>query len=113
MLCINRLSEVGFVYPSSEYNKGGWFRVYKYYPDYLGDDSYTLTTVTPNNQEDVITSKTRYNLYIHNHFGKPLVTIFRMESMDRDIKENVDKIFNETFIREIRESNPIKVLYND
>lgn len=110
---LNRFLEIGFEQSKPETWFGaGWGREYAYYPDYLGENHYTLVTFT-HGKEDGIKNTTEYRLYIHRNLdGKFVDSPFQL-SYDRDWSKNyLDNKFNEIFKFELRDSK-LKELLND
>ena len=90
----------------------GLSREYTYYPNYLGDNHYTLVTFT-HGSESGIRENTEYRLYIHRNLdGKYVDSRFQL-SYDRDWNKNyLDNKFKEIFKFELRDSK-LKELLND
>ncbi len=110
---LNRFLEIGFEQSKPEtWSGAGWGIEYAYYPNYLGENHYTLVTFT-HGSESGIRENTEYRLYIHRNLdGKYVDSPFQL-SYDRDCnKKYLDNQFNQIFNLELRD-NKLKELLND
>jgi hypothetical protein len=110
---LKRFLEIGFKQSKPEtWSGAGWSREYTYYPNYLGDNHYTLVTFTHGSESD-IRENTEYRLYIHRNLdGNYVKSPFQL-SHDRDWnRKYLDNKFNQIFNLELRDSK-LKELLND
>jgi hypothetical protein len=117
---LNRFLEIGFKQSKPEtWSGAGWCIEYTYYPNYLGDNHYTLVTFTrilPRElfrEEGGIRENTEYRLYIHvNKDGKYVDSKFQLSYDKYWNKKYLDKQFNVIFKLELRDGK-LKELLND
>lgn len=86
---LNKFLEIGFEQSKPEVWSGaGWFREYTYYPNYLGDNHYTLVTFT-HGEEDGHGNKV--GKYVDSKFqlsyDKDWNDIFKLELRNEKLKE--------------------------
>jgi hypothetical protein len=110
---INRFLDIGFKQSSPEtWSGSGWSMEFKYYPDYLVDNHYTLVTFTYG-EESGIKENTKYRLYIHTNLDRKYVGFEFDISYDTDWNKNhLDNKLNELFKFELRDSK-LKELLNE
>ena len=113
VMFLKRFLEIGFKQSKPEtWSGAGWGREYTYYPNYLGDNHYTLVTFT-HGSETSIRKNTEYRFYIHRNLdGNYVKSPFQL-SHDRDWnRKYLDNKFNQIFNLELRDSK-LKELLND
>jgi len=103
---LDRFLEIGFTKYKDGTTSIGKSSEYKYYPDYLGDNHYTLVTFTHYTSLD-----TDYRLYIHSANGGFVDSIFQL-SGGKDWNDNyLNKKFDEIFVREVRDVKLNNIIY--
>ena len=104
----HKLKSIGFEYDDKFSSIAGIGLHYRYYPEYLGDNHYTLVIfISRNYIKDGYTLKVLYRcrdfrLYIHDKNGKYIDSHFEISDYDDCNINRLNKEINEIFYREIR-----------
>jgi hypothetical protein len=108
---LNKFLQIGFKQSKPEtWSGAGWGMEFTYYPDYLGDNHYTLVTFT-HGKDAGIRENTEYRLYIHRNLdGKFIDSPFQLSYTTDWNKNYLDNKFNEIFKFELRDSKIIDIL---
>jgi hypothetical protein len=102
---IDMFLEVGFKLVKQEDTEFGYIREYKYYPDYMGDNHYTLVLFTYK-----IGGDTDWRLYIHrNKDGSYVESPFQLSDFTDRNKVFIKDYFNKIFFAEIRNQKLEKI----
>ena len=104
----HKLKSIGFEYDSKFSSKYGIGLHYKYYPNYLGDNHYTLVIFILRNYtkgyngEDLYRSRD-FRLYVHAKDGSFVKSHFQIDDSDDWNKNHLNEVINEIFYRELRQ----------
>lgn len=102
---IEKFTDIGFKEVKRDYPGAGWAVEYKYYPEYLAPNHYTLIVFSHGPKTKKIDFESgEYRLYIHNEAGEFVDSKFQVSLYTEGHRKYVNDKFQEIFKPERRES---------
>lgn len=104
-LILDLLKRIGFSRGDDHHTAIGVSEEYRYYPDYLGTNQYTMVIFRYRKDQD-----SNYRLYIHNQEGKFVSSPFQLRAYNEYNQNLIKGKIEEIFCRELREIKLEKIL---
>ena len=86
---IDNFINIGFKFKESKETSMGVINEYNYYPDYLGENHYTLITF----RSHFLSQDTDYRLYIHNSNSEFVDSPFQLSDRGSDLERRFKEVF--------------------